>query len=159
LRLTSIASLALLGAMAMIGILTGPRNLSIWWLSMVVLPLLIACAALPFVVRGYTLENDRIVIKRLGWSSILPLAGLRSISSDVQQLHGSIRIFGNGGLLSFSGWFWNRRLGRYRMFATDPARAVILTYPDRRIVLTPHDPHGFVLRVRKLLSIGEEWRS
>jgi Bacterial PH domain len=61
-------------------------------------------------------------------------------------------ILGNGGAYSFSGEFWNRRLGRYRALATDPDRAVVLRYPKRTIVITPHDPQQFIMRARTLLE-------
>jgi hypothetical protein len=70
-------------------------------------------------------------------------------------MRGSLRLLGNGGLFSFSGEFWNRRLGRYRALATDPSRAVVLRYPGRTIVITPHDPQQFIMRARTLLSTSQ----
>ena len=55
-----------------------------------------------------------------------------------------LRLFGNGGLFSYHGWFWNRRLGRYRLYATDPERAVVLRFARRTIVVSPGEPAAFV---------------
>lgn len=55
-----------------------------------------------------------------------------------------LRLCGNGGLFSFSGWFRNRALGVYRAFVTDPHRTVVLRYPRRPIVLSPSSPEEFV---------------
>jgi hypothetical protein len=64
----------------------------------------------------------------------------------------SLRLFGNGGLLSYSGYFWNRKTGRYRAFATDPSRAVVLSYRKRKIIITPDDPQRFIVRLRTQLK-------
>ncbi|MGH8265229.1 MAG: PH domain-containing protein [Steroidobacterales bacterium] len=137
------------------GILTGPRQLSIWWAAMVWLPLLILISSIAFVVRGYTLTEHTLEIRRLGWKTILPLRGLVKASGDLDLLRGSIRVFGNGGLFSITGWFWNRRVGFYRAYATDLSRAVFLKYSGRRpVMLTPHDTHHFLVWVGKLIQMG-----
>ncbi len=105
-------------------------------------------------LRGYVLSDDQIVVKRLGWQTVLPLQGMQSVSGDATAMQGSLRIFGNGGLLSFTGEFWNRKLGRYRALATDPDRAVVLRYARRVIVITPHDPQQFIMRARSLLKFA-----
>lgn len=119
------------------------------------LPSLLIVATLASRVRGYILTEDVITVRRGGWSTRLPLAGLRSVTGDAEAMRGSIRVFGNGGLFSFTGEFWNRKLGRYRALATDPSRAVILRYPKRTIVITPHDPQHFIVRARTLLKVAE----
>lgn len=97
-----------------------------------------------FTIRGYSLTPHNIVIHRLLWRTTLSLAGLESIKADPNAMKGSIRLFGNGGALSFTGLYLNRRLGRYRAFATDPARAVVLEFPSRKVVMTPEDPSLFI---------------
>jgi len=127
----------------------------LWWVAMVILPLVVLAAALPFMVLGYVLTERTIEIRRLGWVSTLPLTALEAASGNVELLHGSWRIFGNGGLFSITGWFWNRQLGVYRAFATDPSRAVILKFRNRRpVVITPHDTQHFLVRVRKLIELA-----
>jgi PH (Pleckstrin Homology) domain-containing protein len=105
-------------------------------------------------VRGYTLTEDAITVRRGMWNTRLPLAGLRSVAADVDAMRGSIRVFGNGGLFSITGRFWNRKLGWYRAFATDRSRAVVLRYADRTIVITPHDPQQFIMRARTFIKIA-----
>jgi hypothetical protein len=119
---------------------------------LLLLPLAVVAGTLPFMVRGYALLDDALVIERLGWRTRLPLVGLQSVGGDVEAMRGSIRLLGNGGLFSFTGEFWNGRLGRYRALATDPERAVVLRYPKRTIVITPHDPQHFIMRARTLMK-------
>jgi hypothetical protein len=114
--------------------------------------LLIACLTLPFAVLGYAITPTQIEVRRLGWSTALPLATLVSVASDPDAMRGSMRIFGNGGFCAITGIFSNAKLGRYRALATDPARAVVLRYPTRIVIVTPHDPKHFVARVQGLIG-------
>lgn len=109
-----------------------------------VLPLILIVGAAPFIVRGYTITPDAILVQRLFWDTRVPLAGLQSAQFDPGALRWSIRTFGNGGLYSFTGWYWNRQIGAYRAFATDTKRAVVLKFTRRTIVLTPDSPEDFV---------------
>jgi len=101
------------------------------------------------------LTESQLEVRRLGWSTILPLEGLAAVSGEPQGLQGSLRLFGNGGLFGISGWFWNRRIGRFRAYATDPQRAVLLRYRDgRKVLVTPHDVQHFIVRVRNLAGLS-----
>ncbi|HKE95832.1 MAG TPA: PH domain-containing protein [Povalibacter sp.] len=124
-------------------------------LLLIAVSLVLLLGALPFMVRGYVLTKDAIVVRRLGWRTHLPLADLKSVTGDAEAMRGSLRLLGNGGLFSFSGEFWNRRLGRFRALATDPQRAVVLRYPKRTVVITPHDPQYFIVRARTLLQTAD----
>jgi hypothetical protein len=97
-----------------------------------------------FTVRGYRLEGRCLYVQRLLWDTRVSLDGLRETAADARAMRGSLRLFGNGGLFAIAGWFRSRRLGSYRAFATDPARAVVLTFPKRKIVVTPGDPEAFI---------------
>lgn len=59
-------------------------------------------------------------------------------------MRGSLRICGNGGIFSFSGWFWNKRLGAYRALVTDGAKTVVLRFDKRKWVVSPDAPEEFV---------------
>lgn len=119
------------------------------------LPVIIILLAALFMVRGYVLTDDAILVRRLGWTTRLPLDQLQSVSGDQHAMRGSIRLLGNNGLFSITGEYFNRKLRRYRALATDPSRAVVLRYPKRTIVITPHDPQQFIVRARTLLKYSE----
>ena len=127
---------------------------------MVGVPLVVLLAPLPFVVRGYVLTETSIEVRRLGWSTVLPLEGLVAVSGEPEGLRGSVRVFGNGGLFVISGRFWNRKIGRFRAYATDPSRAVLLRYQDgKNVVVTPNDVQHFIVRVRTLANMVDGPRS
>ena len=155
LRVLTTAAVALLLALVLIGLLAGPRQLWVWRLAMVGVPLVVLVGSLLFMVRGYVLTESQIEVQRLGWSTVLPFDGLAAVSGEPQGLQGSLRLFGNGGLFGISGWFWNRRIGRFRAYATDPERAVLLRYRDgRKVLVTPHDVQHFIVRVRNLAGLS-----
>jgi len=120
-----------------------PRLLGIY------LPLVVLLGAALFVIRGYELDSTELRIQRLLWVTTIPLAGLQRAWHDPTSLFRSLRLFGNGGLFSISGLFWNRNLGRYRAFATHPKRAVVLDLGNRKIVVTPEDPERFLQELRE----------
>jgi PH (Pleckstrin Homology) domain-containing protein len=93
-----------------------------------------------FTIRGYELAPAELLVERLLWATRLPLADLRAAWADPTAMRWSWRLFGNGGMFAISGLFWNRRLGRYRAFATDPRNAVVLRFATRTVVVTPDAP-------------------
>jgi hypothetical protein len=109
------------------------------WLVALILP----CAAL-FIVRSYAIEPNMLAIRRLLWTTRLPLAGLQSAEVSPDVMRGSLRLFGNGGMFSITGLFRNRALGNYRAFVTDLKKTVVLRFPKRTVVVSPEDPERFV---------------
>ncbi|MGZ5476541.1 MAG: PH domain-containing protein [Thermoanaerobaculia bacterium] len=103
-----------------------------------------------FVVTGYEVGHNHLLVHRLFWPTRVDIRGLTRVWHDPAALKGSLRVFGNGGLFSFSGLFYNRALGWYRLFATDPKRAVVMALPARTVVVTPEDPDAFIRAVRAL---------
>jgi hypothetical protein len=112
------------------------------WLSLVPLAVILICAL--FIVRGYSITNNALLIDRLFWKTRVSLRELRSVKSDPIATHRSIRTFGNGGFFSFTGYFRNKELGSYRAFMTDRRRAVVLRFPSSVIVISPDRPEDFV---------------
>lgn len=112
------------------------------WAGM--LPLAIVLGAVPFTIRRYSITSDAILVHRLFWKTRLPLFDLESAIYDPTAMRGSVRPFGNGGLFSITGFFWNKALGAYRAFVTDPRQTVVLRYPGRTVVVSPSLPEQFV---------------
>ena len=100
-----------------------------------------------FSVRGYTLQSGTLLVKRLVWSTEVPLRGLRSADADPTLLAGSWRTFGNGGFFSFSGWFYSKTLGKYRAFVTNHDDTVVLRFSDRTVVVSPSPADEFAEQV------------
>jgi hypothetical protein len=108
------------------------------------LPLALVVGCLPFIVRGYTITADTILIHRLLWDTYLSRIGLQTACVEPNAMRGSLRTWGNGGGFSFTGFYYNKRLRTYRAFVTDLHRTVVLRYSSRTVVLSPAAPADFV---------------
>ncbi len=120
-------------------------------LGVAAIPVLVLLSSLFFVVSGYSVDPTRLSVERLITSTSVPLAGLTHVWFDPNVCKGSIRVFGNGGLFSFSGWFYSKRLGRYRLFVTDFRKAVVLSFPTRNVVISPAAPQAFIEHLHHIL--------
>ncbi|MEM7280596.1 MAG: PH domain-containing protein [Pseudomonadota bacterium] len=118
-----------------------------WFVAMCLLPVTIILAGALFTVSGYRLVDGSLWVRRFGWYTKIALTDLISARVDPDAMGRSWRVFGNGGLFSFSGWYSNAKLGRFRVFATDPSLSVVLRYPDKVIVVTPRDPNRLVSEI------------
>ncbi len=110
----------------------------------------IAVVALLFMVTGYHVSHDALCVQRPLWSTHISLVGLASVGHDATVCRRSLRVFGNGGLYSFTGVYWNRTLGRFRLFATDLRRAVVLEVQRQVVVVTPAEPDALVAYLGQL---------
>ncbi len=115
------------------------------------LPLAILAGAVLFMVRGYELDGRFLLVRRLLWNTRVPLDGLQRAWHDPACMRKSMRIFGNGGLYSITGYYRNAALGAYRAFVTDRGRAVVLKTPARVVVVSPERPEQF------LRALGERF--
>ena len=153
-RNTTVLSLVILMLPMLAAILAPTKPPLLASVLLIAVPPLIVAKAFAARVRGYTLTEREIIVHRGLGTTRLTLAGLRSVAGDVDAMRGSARVFGNGGLFSITGRFWNRKLGCFRAFATDQSRAVVLRYADRTIVITPHDPQQFIMRAGTFIKIA-----
>jgi hypothetical protein len=119
-------------------------------LAIAVVPAAILVLSLFFTVTGYVVSPSGLAIQRLLWATRIPIAGLQRISLEPGICKASVRIFGNAGLFGFTGLYQNSRLGRYRLFATDLARCVVLALPDRTVVITPTAPAAFIEHMHRV---------
>lgn len=128
----------------------GPRTAGVraWTLGV---PALVAAVSAFYTVRGYTLKGRTLGVRRLGWTKTFDLTTLVSAEPDPEALSKSVRIFGNGGLFSFTGWFRNKKLGMYRAYVTEAKRAVVLRFSKKTIVVSPDEPERFAAAVNAQL--------
>lgn len=119
-------------------------------LAVACVPFAILLFSLLFVVTGYDLEGTDLLVNRLFWSTRIPLIGLKQVYAEPVMCKGTIRLFGNGGLFAFTGLYRNKKLGNFRLFATDLSRSVVLVLPERTVVITPAWPDSFIRHVALL---------
>jgi hypothetical protein len=127
------------------------------WIT-VAIPLAILSGTVLFVVRGFEVADEAVVVRRSLWRNRIPLTGLESIVADPSACKGAWKICGNDGLFAMHGWFWSRRLGRFRAFVTDPENSVVLRFAGRTVVVSPENPRDFVSEVNRRLRRREDRR-
>lgn len=154
--LTTTGVTALCFACALIPLLARPDGVSI---SAAVLLLALWVGAALFTVRGYVVSRGALFVQRLLWRTALPLEGLIGAAADPAAMRDVNRLAGNGGLFSFSGLLTNRRLGRFRAFATSPHLAVVLELPKQKVVVTPENPDAFLDTIRRLFPTANVVRN
>lgn len=122
-----------------------PRGAAHWvGTFMIWLPPVLLFGALLFTVSGYEIGPGELRVQRLFWSTVIPLEGTVRAWQDPQAVARSLKIFGNAGLYAFTGLYRSKALGRYRLYATDPSRAVIVQFSGRTVIVTPETPYAFV---------------
>ena len=148
---TFLAILVIIGISQMEEIGTGSSILLV--LLIVVVPALTLVLSACWMIRGYVLSGESLLIQRLGWQSRLDLTGLVSAEADPEAMAKSLRTFGNGGLFCFCGRFRNTKLGAYRAYATDPKRSVVLKFQNQTVVVTPDRPDDFVASIKERIAL------
>ena len=142
--MSALSVVLLLGVGVWILTLPGPRLL-------VYVPLALfvgmALGAALFTIRGYTVAPDAILVHRLLWKTRVPRVGLVSATVEPHAMKGSLRTCGNGGMFSFTGWYWSKKLGHFQPYVTDLNRTVVLRWEKRTVVVSPDDPEAFVREV------------
>jgi hypothetical protein len=125
------------------------HELGAWVVLLRWLPMLVMAGCLPFVIRGYSLTQDAILIRRLFWTTRLERADLISAEHLPKAMRKSLRTCGNGGFFSITGWYWSKSLGPYRAFVTDLNRTVVLRFKKRTVVISPAPPEEFVAELNE----------
>ena len=117
----------------------GEKHLA-WKVGVLVLVL---ATSVPFTIRGYTVDEDNIGIRRLFWTTRIKRSGLTGAEVMPDAMRGSLRTCGNGGLFSFTGWYWSKKFGAYRAYVTHRRNTVVLRFSNRTIIVSPDDPERF----------------
>jgi hypothetical protein len=150
--ITTIVSVVLLGIMV-IGISIQMEGYQFqWYIIMIGLPAAILIITVFFMIRKFELRGSSLLIHRLGWKKSIDLGSLKSAEFDPAAAKNSIRLFGNGGLFAFSGIYRNKKLGNYRIYATDFKKCVVLKTDQRTFVITPENPEKFVEEISILIN-------
>ena len=123
----------------------GPRSIHFWG---GLLPVILVGIAALFAIKGYAVDDASLLVQRLLWRTRISLDDLERVEVRPGELGHSIRLFGNGGLFSFSGLYRDSNLGRYRAFVTDWDRTVVLHFSTRCLVVSPANPERFVDALR-----------
>ncbi|TQV72840.1 hypothetical protein FLL45_15350 [Aliikangiella marina] len=116
------------------------------------IPIAILLACFWYRVTGYQLDSRELTIKRLVFDFIIPLDEIESVEFDQTAMKRSLRMFGNGGLFGFYGYFRNDRYGSFRAFVTDSQNVVVIKTSEKIFMVSPDKPEKFVNKLNDLLA-------
>lgn len=95
--------------------------------------------------RGYLILDGAIVVRRGLGSVRISLDGMRELrEAHADDLSGSLRLFGSGGLFGWYGIFRTSKLGKCTWYVTNRANVVVLITAFRTILFSPDDVDGFI---------------
>jgi hypothetical protein len=121
---------------------------------------LIFLAAYAWSPTSYAVDNGDVVIRRLIGNVRIPVSGTREVRLATREdLSGSMRVFGSGGLFGYYGLFRNSKLGNSNWYVTDRSHAVVLVTDAGIIIVSPDDQAGFIaaLGARRGPNVGHDW--
>ncbi|HAB17770.1 MAG TPA: PH domain-containing protein [Verrucomicrobiota bacterium] len=151
--LTALAYFVLLGvgagSAAMLALPPVPRVAAYVGLGTVIL---IAVVSWVFRIHGYSLDEGRLII-RYGFSGrAVPFSDITAVELAQDVFRGAWRVFASGGLWSFLGRFQSSRLGPFLAYVSDPARTVLISTAQERVIISPEDPAKFVGELQRRLT-------
>jgi hypothetical protein len=95
------------------------------------------------------------VIRRLIGNVRIPIAGIREVRIATRDdLSGSMRVFGSGGLFGYYGLFRNSKLGTSNWYVTDRSHSVVLVSDSGTAIVSPDDSAGFIASLGKPVPKG-----
>jgi hypothetical protein len=122
--------------------------------SIITITTLLISYFIAFIFRpiSYIILDEFLVIHRPLLDIKIALNEIENmVVLDSQELKGTIRTFGVGGLWGYWGSFANSRIGAMKWYATRMSNAVLITTGNnKKIVLTPDDPELFVKKLKSV---------
>jgi len=97
------------------------------------------------MIRGFTLTTNQLIIHRPLWDNRFSLEQGATAVCDHNTRKGiTLRVFGNGGLFSGSGYYWNKQTGIFRAFISNQHKTVWIKTPEKILVISPNEPEPFL---------------
>lgn len=120
---------------------------------------LLFLAAYAWSPVGYEIADGNVVIRRLIGNVRIPVSGIREVKiATSDDLSGSLRLFGSGGLFGYYGLFRSSTLGSSNWYVTDRGRAVVLAGDSGTAIVSPDDRAGFIAALgNRAPKSGPDW--
>ncbi len=148
-KLAKITSIAVTLLFAFLAIFLFPiLQQESFWVTVLTIVLLVATYAisLGYSPRAYQITEDMLVINRLFYNARYERRKIEKVEMlSNEQMGLAIRTFGVGGLFGYFGYFASKNQGSMLWYATQREKFVMIHLEgNKKIVLTPDDPIGFV---------------
>jgi hypothetical protein len=97
-----------------------------------------------FRIKSYQIESGNLVIHFGMGKKLFPLNRLTEARIEQNPFSGARRVMGIGGLWCMYGSFSSERLGDFTAYASGTSQGVLLTWPDKKVLVTPDEPERFI---------------
>ncbi|MDX5346608.1 MAG: PH domain-containing protein [Hymenobacteraceae bacterium] len=113
------------------------------WAYIISLVLLVSILGVTFCIspRGYILTRNRLIIKRIFSDRLIFVKDIKQARLlQPDEMKGTIRTFGSGGLFGYFGKFYNNHLGIFTAYMTQRKNKILIRlYSGEDIIVTPDD--------------------
>ena len=113
----TLTAIVLVANVAYMCLLLPGASLSIWLVWGGVAGLMFVFAGLSPV--WFEEHEDRYVLRLVAKTLTFDKGVYVATPISKEDLEGAIRLVASSGFCGFTGWFWSRRMGRFRCFASD----------------------------------------
>lgn len=98
-----------------------------------------------FRTRGCAVDREGVTVKRILRPLSIPPEELAEVRTDPGAPEVTVHRRALNGFYGMHGTFWNRDLGNFRMYVTNPDNVVeIVTREGGHVFISPDDTSGFV---------------
>jgi len=98
---------------------------------------------------GYLIDNKNLYIITRIRKFKIPLLYIKSAKKlDKDELYGSIRILGIGGLFGYTGLFHSKHLGFFFSFATNYDNLIFIE-SNKKFLISPNNVESFLTSIKK----------
>jgi hypothetical protein len=112
------------------------------------LSLLVIAIGVAYSPRGYLIEGQSILVKRLAGPARVALDGvLEARNAAPEDMRRCIRLWGSGGLFGYYGLFSTAKLGKSTWYVTNRSHAIVVISNDRTVLFSPDDTDGFLAAI------------
>lgn len=96
------------------------------WIVTVIAIAIVAAGALMCPVKLRITSTGIVLFKLIG-KKRFPYCDMKNIALCDLQTAPNIRIFGSGGFMGYTGWFYNKQIGRFYAFIGSMYRTILIT--------------------------------
>jgi hypothetical protein len=112
----------------------------------------IACLTRAMAPRGFSLNDIELTVDRALKPATIKVSDITEARRLSDPEHkGSLRLLGASGFYGHYGLFWNRTLGKYRLYACRSTDLVLVRTAKALFVLGPDSPDDFLSDLTALL--------
>ncbi|HWF20220.1 MAG TPA: PH domain-containing protein [Verrucomicrobiae bacterium] len=108
------------------------------------LMIFLVAGSFSFRIRSYEINSGNLVVHVGFGKKIFPLNGLQNVSLEERPFAGATKDAAMAGIWSYCGIFSSQKFGTFHAYATTPAQGALLTWADKKVLVTPDDTTRFM---------------